>query len=122
MSLWKVYHVDTGKVLKAGFQDEDEAKDWLDSRRGLDAADYVVEEMDNDEEEEYIAKNQNEDDEDDDDREDEPSDDEEEDDEVVATDEVEDDFGFGDDEYLDPDEGILGEVGDDDDDGGKDDY
>lgn len=119
MSHWKIYHVDTGKVVKAGFEDEDEAKDWLDRRHGLNADKYVVEELDADEEEEYLSKTR-----DDDDEEEEEHDDEEaeEDDEVVAADEVAEDFGFDDDEYLDPDEGILGEVGDDDDDGGKDEF
>ncbi len=123
LSLWKVYLVETGKVIKAGFADEDEARDWLESRHGLNATKYLVEEMDPDEEEEFAKTDSSdeEDDESDDSKADDVDDEDEEEDDVVAADEVGDGFAFEDDDYLDPDDGILGEVGDDDD-GGKDDY
>jgi hypothetical protein len=47
---WKVYNVHTGKIVKAGFEDEDSAKDWLEMRRDLPTEDYLVEEMDEEEE------------------------------------------------------------------------
>lgn len=51
---WKVYHVDTGKIVKAGFTDEDEAKDWLEAREEDFQDVYMVEEMDQDEEDEWL--------------------------------------------------------------------
>ena len=51
--LWKVYHIDTGKIIKAGFDNEDEAKDWLEAR-SEDLEDiYEVEAMDDDEVDEW---------------------------------------------------------------------
>ena len=49
--LWKIYNIHSGKMLKAGFEDEDEAKEWLEARDHLPLEDYLVEEMDPDEEE-----------------------------------------------------------------------
>ena len=51
--MWKVYEIDSGVILKAGFEDEDEARDWLDAntddREGL----FTMDEMDEDEEYEW---------------------------------------------------------------------
>ena len=59
--MWKVYKIETGKTVKAGFADEEDAKEWLETRKGLLQQDFEIEEMDPDEEEEYL--NENEDDE-----------------------------------------------------------
>jgi len=48
---WKVYNIHTGKTIKAGFDEEEIAKEWLENRRDLDIEDYIVEEMDEEEEE-----------------------------------------------------------------------
>lgn len=51
--LWKVYNIQNGKTLRAGFESEEEAKEWLELK-GDDLQDhYEVEEMDFDEEEEW---------------------------------------------------------------------
>ena len=50
---WKVYHVDTGKIVKAGFENEEDAKDWLEAREEDLEDIYMVEEMDQDEAEEW---------------------------------------------------------------------
>lgn len=48
---WKVYNIHTGKIIKAGFDDEEAAKDWLELRRDLATEDYLVEELEEEEEE-----------------------------------------------------------------------
>lgn len=48
---WKVYNIHTGKIIKAGFDDEEAAKDWLELRRDLATEDFLVEELDEEEEE-----------------------------------------------------------------------
>ncbi len=53
--LWKVYHIESGKILKAGFESEDDAKDWLEARHEDLEDDYTVDEMDHDEEDEWRA-------------------------------------------------------------------
>ncbi|NRA63702.1 MAG: hypothetical protein HRU19_04420 [Pseudobacteriovorax sp.] len=79
---WKVYHIDTGKIVRAGFETEDEAKDWLEARsEDLDDI-YEVEEMDQDEIDQWQEDNESEDDFDEDD--------------AI---EVKDGVGFGDDYY-----------------------
>ena len=60
--LWKVYNIETGKVLKAGFESEDDAKDWLEERSENLADEYVVEEMDTDELEEWQEEKEDEED------------------------------------------------------------
>ena len=35
MTVWKVFNINSGRVIKAGFQDEEAAKDWLELRRDL---------------------------------------------------------------------------------------
>ncbi len=103
--LWKVYNIETGKIMKAGFESEDDAKDWVDTRFEDLADEYAVEEMDQDEEDDWREAN------------------EEDSDEVVAAPAVEDDVEYeaDDDEYLDEDdeesdEESLDEVFDDEDD------
>ena len=51
---WKIYNIYSGKSLKVGFTDEDEAKDWLDKHQKYSQDDYLVEEMDSDEEQEWL--------------------------------------------------------------------
>jgi hypothetical protein len=51
--LWKVFDIQTGKILRAGFESEDEAKDWLELKSDDLQENYEVEEMDPDEEEEW---------------------------------------------------------------------
>lgn len=46
---WKVYNVDTGKILKAGFETEEEAKEWLEVREDDLEDIHMAEEMDQDE-------------------------------------------------------------------------
>ena len=58
--LWKVYNIETGKILKAGFDNEDDAKDWLEERAEKLADDHVVDEMDTDEIEEWKEENEDE--------------------------------------------------------------
>ena len=114
MALWKVYNADTGRVMKAGFDDEDGAKEWAEARFGLEVDQFIIEEMDPDEEEEYLeALAEAEKDED---EEDEVATEEDTDEDDTAEDAA-DDFAYGDDDdYLDPDDGILGEVGEDEED------
>ena len=102
--LWKVYNIETGKIMKAGFESEDDAKDWLEERYEDLADEYAVEEMDQDEEDDWRDAN------------------DEDNDEVVAAPAAEDEIEYGDDdEFLDDDEEdsdeeSLDEVFDDDDD------
>ena len=49
--MWKVYKVSGGKVAKAGFDDEELARDWLESQENLDMTKYDCKEMDEEEEE-----------------------------------------------------------------------
>lgn len=58
--LWKVYNIETGKILKAGFDNEDDAKDWLEERADKLADEHVVDEMDTDEIEEWKEENEDE--------------------------------------------------------------
>jgi hypothetical protein len=52
---WKIFNIETGELVKGGFDDEDSAKAWLENRFGesadLDA--YDINEMDDDEEADY---------------------------------------------------------------------
>ena len=52
--MWKVYRISTGDRLKAGFENEDSARDWMQQRISLDESDHDIEEMDEEEEEEYL--------------------------------------------------------------------
>ncbi len=82
--LWKVYHIDTGKIVRAGFESEDDAKEWLEARSDdLDDI-YEIEEMDQDEIDEWQEL-----------QDDANYDDEEEDSDIDEKDPV----GFGDDYY-----------------------
>ena len=111
---WKVYNIDTGKTIKAGFKGEEEAKDWLEQRHGLHQDKFMAEEMDHDEEEAWLEKNSDEDEEEVVEKEEVEA--EEEESEGDATTDAADLSFDDDDDYLNPDEGILGEVyGDDDD-------
>ncbi len=110
--MYKIFHVSTGRTLKAGFRSEDKAQDWLDAREDLNQELYVIDEMDPDEEDEWLAENE-----------------QEEDEVVVARDEVEDaeevvvaddedDLVYSsddDDEDYDPDASMLSEIEPDDD-------
>lgn len=98
---WKVYHIQSGRILKAGFASEDEAKDWLEQKSGELQEDYEVEEMDPDEEEDWRERMEDEEYEEGEITEDEP-------------------IGFGDDYFdgtdLNDDEDELTSVEEDDDD------
>lgn len=90
---WKVYNIHSGRIIKAGFSDEESAKDWLEIRRDLAPEDFLVEEMDDEEEEEWANRD-------------------DDDDAPVTEDSSSDDA-----DYLDPEDGIVGDgLGDDDDD------
>jgi hypothetical protein len=102
--LWKVYNIETGKIMKAGFESEDDAKDWLEERFEDLADEYAVEEMDQDEEDDWREAN-------------------EDDEDAVASPVADDDVDYADDddEYLDEDdeesdEESLDEVFEDEDD------
>ena len=60
--MWKVYHIQTGKLIRGGFDVEDAAKDWIERRKDLAEDDYDVTEMDEEEEEEYLENGGDEDD------------------------------------------------------------
>ena len=51
--MWKVYEIDSGEILKAGFEDEEEARDWLDEKADEIEGPCTVDEMDEDEEYEW---------------------------------------------------------------------
>jgi hypothetical protein len=88
--LWKVYNIETGKIMKAGFESEDDAKDWLEERFEDLADEYAAEEMDQDEEEDWREAN-----------------DEEQEDVVAAPASEEEDAAYvddDDDDYVDDDE------------------
>ena len=51
--MWKVYEIDSGNILKAGFEAEEEARDWLDEKADEIEGLYTVDEMDEDEEYEW---------------------------------------------------------------------
>lgn len=53
--VWKVYHIESGKILKAGFETEDDAKDWFEARHEDLEDEYTFDEMDHDEEDEWRA-------------------------------------------------------------------
>ncbi len=97
--LWKVYNIETGKILKAGFDNEDDAKDWLEERAEKLADEHVVEEMDADEIDEWNEANA-----------------EEEEEEVAKEEEEEDDEYADDEEGEDSDETSLDELYEDEED------
>ena len=83
--LWKVYNIETGKILKAGFDSEDDAKDWLEERAEKLADEHVVDEMDTDEIEEWKEENEAEEKEKEEADEDEEFDEDDDDDESEET-------------------------------------
>lgn len=100
--LWKVYHIDSGKTVRAGFTSEDDAKEWLEARsEDLDDV-YEVDEMDQDEIDEWEES-----------QDDADFDDEDDDEDIEDKNEV----GFGDDYYdgADLEEEELSTVFEDDD-------
>lgn len=54
--LWKVFAVDTGKIVKAGFRSQDEAEEWLEQKSDYLSDEYEVDEMDSDEEEDWLER------------------------------------------------------------------
>lgn len=51
--VWKVFEIESGKIIKAGFANEDQASRWLLKKTSLAHGDFEVEEMDDDEWDEY---------------------------------------------------------------------
>ena len=51
--MWKVYKIDSGDIIKAGFNGEEEARDWLDEKADEMEGLFTVDEMDEDEEYEW---------------------------------------------------------------------
>ena len=47
--MWKVYKIDDGRIVKAGFDSDEQAKEWLERRNDLADDEYDVEEMDEEE-------------------------------------------------------------------------
>lgn len=84
--MWKVYNIHTDKIIKAGFKNEDEAKEWVETRDFLSKDDYMVDEMDQDEEDEWLERVE--------------SDEEDEEDEVAE--EIDSDMSY--DSYYDGDD------------------
>lgn len=66
-AVWKVYNIQTGRIVKAGFDSDEQAKDWLERRKDLADDEFDVDEMDEEEEEEFLES-------DDDDEEETPGD------------------------------------------------
>src|SRR5262245_48527668 len=54
LAVWKVYNIQTGRIVKAGFDSDDQAKDWLERRKDLADDEYDIDEMDEEEEEEFL--------------------------------------------------------------------
>ena len=50
--MWKVYHIQSGRIVKAGFDSDDQAKEWLERRKDLAEDEHDIDEMDEEEEEE----------------------------------------------------------------------
>lgn len=98
--LWKVYNIETGKILKAGFDNEEDAKDWLEVRAEKLADEHVVEEMDTDEIEEWKEE----------------KDAEEVEEKEEADEDEDDDFVDDDDDEEESEETSLDELYDDEDD------
>jgi len=109
VAIWKVYNIQSGQSLKAGFSSEDDSKEWLEKHRAGREDNYLCEEMDDDEEQEWLEAQKN----------------NEDDDEVEqAAEEIEDEV-FERDRYTyttegddgeDSDPGIINELIDEDDD------
>ncbi len=59
MAIWKVYNIQTGQTLKAGFSNEDQARTWLEEHRAGREDNYIYEEMDDDEEQEWLESSAN---------------------------------------------------------------
>lgn len=57
--VWKVYNIATGRIAKAGFDSEDQAKDWLERRKELADDEFDIDEMDDEEEEEFLENEAN---------------------------------------------------------------
>lgn len=52
--MWKVYNIETGRIMKAGFETDEQAAAWLERRKDLPEDEYDVAEMDEEEEEEFL--------------------------------------------------------------------
>lgn len=61
--MWKVYHIQSGRLVKAGFDSDDQAKDWLERRKDLAEDEHDIDEMDEEEEEEFLESEGDDDDE-----------------------------------------------------------
>ncbi len=52
--VWKIYNIESGKILKAGFETEDDASEWMEEHTDdEEQGDLEIDEMDDDEWEEY---------------------------------------------------------------------
>lgn len=56
--MWKVYRIDDGRIIKAGFESDDQAKDWLERRNDLADDEFDVEEMDEEEVAEFTESDE----------------------------------------------------------------
>ena len=54
--MWKVYNIQTGRIAKAGFESDDQAKDWLERRKDLADDEFDIDEMDEEEVEELLEE------------------------------------------------------------------
>lgn len=52
--MWKISKISSGSLVKAGFESEDDARDFLESKDSLDEELYDCVEMNEEEEEEYL--------------------------------------------------------------------
>ena len=47
--VWKVFHIQSGDIIKAGFEDDEAAQAWLDKISEAEDNSFDIEEMDEDE-------------------------------------------------------------------------
>ena len=52
--VWKIYHIQSGSLVRAGFESEEDAREWLDENSSAENSAFEVEEMDEDEWQEYL--------------------------------------------------------------------
>lgn len=120
LAVWKVYHIQTGRIVKAGFDSDEQAKDWLERRKDLPDDEHDTDEMDDEEEEDYL---ENEADEEEEDEEAFEADDEDREIPFAASDLGVDaeDVDVDDDDAGDEEDEVDDDEDDDDDHGGDDD-
>ncbi len=54
--MWKVYNIHSKKMVKGGLKNEDAADEWLEAHPKYDEDDYVIEEMNEEEQEDWLEE------------------------------------------------------------------